>query len=328
MRLPLKALALVVLLGYGPSGARAASPAAPLALERTIPLAGVAGRIDHMALDASRRRLFVAELGNGSVEAIDLRSGTSLGRITGLNEPQGLGYLPAYDEIVVATGGDGMVRFYRASDLALEGAIKLGEDADDVRVDAGTGRVMVGYGKALAVIDPAARAVVRSIPLPAHPEGFERLGDRIFVNLPGAGAVAALDLAAGREAARWPNPGPQANFPMAADGAAHRLAVVYRLPARLVLFDEGSGRVEQSLDTCGDADDVFFDLARGRLYVTCGGGAVDVFRKLPSGYVHEERIPTRSGARTGLFSPQLDRLYVAARAGSGGPAEVLVYRPR
>jgi hypothetical protein len=322
------ALTLVALLGIGTSAAGAAAPPAPLALERTIPLAGVSGRIDHMAIDAKGRRLFVAELENGSVEAVDLSSGKSLGRINGLREPQGLGYLPASDEIVVATGGDGMVRFYRASDLALRGTIKLGEDADDVRVDARTGRVLVGYGKALAVIDPAARAVVHSIPLPAHPEGFEPLGDRAFVNLPGAGAVAVLDIASGREVARWPNPGPQFNFPMAVDGAADRVAAVYRLPAKLVLFNGHSGRVEQALDACGDADDLYFDAGRGRLYVTCGGGAVDVFRKAPSGYAHEARIPTRGGARTGLFSPRLDRLYVAARAGAGGPSAILVYRPR
>jgi hypothetical protein len=114
---------------------------------------------------------------------------------------------------------------------------------------------------------------------------------------------------------------------MAVDGAADRAAVVYRFPAKLVLFEAKSGRAEQALDTCGDADDVYFDLGHGRLYVTCGGGAVDVFRKAPSGYVHGERIPTRGGARTGLYSPELDRLYVAARAGSDGPAAILIFHP-
>jgi hypothetical protein len=319
------ALAVVALVGLWAGDA--ASPAPPLTLERTIPLTGVAGRIDHMDIDPKRRRLFVAELGNGSVETVELSSGKSLGRITGLQEPQGVGYLPARDEVVVATGGDGMVRFYRAADFGLVGTIKLGDDADDVRVDAKTGHVLVGYGKALAVIDPAPRAVVRSIPLPAHPEGFQLQGDRVFVNLPGARSVEVVEVGAGRQTARWPNPGPQFNFPMAVENGARRIAVIYRLPAKLVLFDAASGRVEQALDTCGDADDVYFDPPRGRLYVTCGGGAVDVFRKLVSGYAHEARIPTRSGARTGLFSPQLDRLYVAARSGPEGPAAILVYRP-
>lgn len=314
-----------LLLEAGGSRAMSAPPA--LALERVIPLPQVSGRIDHLAVDAARSRLFVAELGNGTVEALDLASGRSLGRIGGLKEPQGLGYLPGRDEIVVASGGDGMLRFYHAADLKLAGALKLGEDADDVRVDAQTGRVLTGYGEALAVVEPATRALVRRVPLPAHPEGFQAQGNRAFVNVPRAGAVIAVDLASGTELARWRNPGPQFNFPLALDSDAGRVAVVYRLPARLVLFNAASGLAEQQLPTCGDADDVFFDGARKRLYVVCGGGAVEVFSRAGAGYAPAGRIPTREGARTGLFSAKLDRLYVAARARGREPAAILVLRP-
>jgi hypothetical protein len=319
----------VGLLGLSTCDARSASGPAPLVLERTLPLAGVRGRIDHLAIDAARGRLFVAELGNGSVEAIELAAGKSLGRIAGLAEPQGVGYLPDEDELAVATGGDGMVRFYRAADLKPVGSIRLGEDADDVRVEARSGRLVVGYGQGLALIDPKSRAVLRTVALPAHPEGFEVEGDRAIVNLPGAGAVAVVDLAAGREIARWRNPGPHFNFPLAWDRQSGRVAVVYRLPARVVVFDAGSGRVLQTMVTCGDADDDIFDAARGRLYVVCGGGAVEVFQRAADGYRPAGRVETPSGARTGLFSPKLDRLYVAARAGAAGrPAAILVYRPR
>jgi DNA-binding beta-propeller fold protein YncE len=319
---------LGLLVGLWACAPVAASGAPPLVLERTIPLAKVGGRIDHLAIDPQGRRLFVAELGAGSVEAIDLATGRSAGRIEGLKEPQGLGYLPSRGELVVATGGDGMVRFYRGADLSLLGALKLGEDADNVRVDHQTDRlVAVGYGKALAVIDPASRAVVRTIPLPAHPEGFQMQQDRAFVNLPEAGAVAALDLAHGRETARWRNPGPHFNFPLALDKGFQKVAVVYRLPARLVIFDAASGHVDQTLDTCGDADDVFFNREQNRLYVICGGGAVDVFDRLRTGYAPARRVQTRPGARTGLYSEALDRLFVAARAHGGEGAAILVFRP-
>jgi len=307
--------------------ARSASGPPRLVLERSIALAGVSGRIDHLALDPARGRLFVAELGEGGVEAVDLASGRSLGRIGGLKEPQGLGYVPASDELAVATGGDGMLRFYRAADLRLLGSLRLGNDADDVRVDPSGGRVLVGYGHALAVIDPARRALVRSIPLPAHPEGFEAEGGRAFINLPDAGGIAVVDLDSGRELARWPNPGQRFNFPLALDSQGGRVAVVYRLPARLVLFDAASGKVEQQADTCGDADDAFLDQRRARLYVVCGAGAVDVFERSAAGYSRASRVATRAGARTGLFSPKLDRLYVAARARGRDSAAVLVYQP-
>ena len=326
MTAPLKLIAALFLV-LSPTAACRAQPAAnkpsaPLVLERTIPLTGVRGRIDHLAIDLQHRRLFVAELGNGSVEAIDLVRGVSLGRVTGLKEPQGLAYLRALDELAVASGGDGSVRFYRAGDLKPDGVMEVGGDADNMRVDA-SGRIVVGYGSgALAVIDPAGRKVVARVALPAHPEGFQLKGVTAFVNLPDAQRIVLADLANGRMTATWPA-AHGFNFPMALDAAQATLAAVYRFPARLQLVDAATGATALDRETCGDADDVFFDDTRHRVYVTCGSGAVDVVD-----LVHpdrSQRISTRSGARTGLYVPELDRLFVAAR---GADAALLVYRPQ
>jgi hypothetical protein len=320
---------LAVLLTLAPTAACRARPlpsdhAAPLMLERTIRLKGVRGRIDHLAIDLQHQRLFVAELGNGAVEAIDLGRGVSLGRISDLKEPQGLAYLPTQDELAVASGGDGSVRFYRASDLKPNGFVEVGGDADDMRVDA-SGRIVVAYGSgALAVIDPASRKVVAKLDLPAHPEGFQLEGEKVFVNLPDARQIVAGDLASGRITATWPA-AHLWNFPMALDAAGRTLAVAYRVPARLQLLDAASGAVKLDQKTCGDADDVFFDGPRRRAYVVCGAGAVDIVDLTHPG--HSVSVATWSGARTGLFAPELDRLFVAARAG-GEDAAVLVYRPQ
>jgi hypothetical protein len=110
------------------------------------------------------------------------------------------------------------------------------------------------------------------------------------------------------------------------DDAAHA-AVVFRNPARLVLFDVSTGKAGAAVDTCGDADDLFFDAARKRFYVTCGAGNVDVFASgdlKPLG-----RVQTKSGARTGLFVAELDRLFVAERAGLlGNEAAIAVLKPQ
>ncbi len=298
---------------------------APLALERTIPLKDVRGRIDHLAIDVAHRRVFVAELGNGSVEAIDLASGASLGRITGLREPQGLVYLPARDELAVASGGDGSVRFYRTGDLALAGQMEVGGDADNLRIDA-SGRIVVGYGAgALAVIDPMTRKVVATLPLPVHPEGFRLRNGTVFVNLPDAGKIAVGELGTGKITATWRG-AYGLNFPMAIDAAQTRLAVAYRLPARLQLLDTATGAPALDRPTCGDADDVFFDDARHRVYVTCGAGAVDVVDLTQP--QRSVRVVTRGGARTGLYVPEIDRLLVAAPERDGGGAALMIYRPQ
>ena len=321
----------VILLALVPAAACQAQPTAgdrnpPLVLERTIPLNGVRGRIDHLAIDNEHRRLFVAELGNGSVEAFDLIRGTSLGRIADLKEPQGIAYLPARDELAVASGGDGTVRFYRAADLVQVGIVELGADADNVRTDPRSGRVVVGYGAgALAVIDPETRKVVARLALPAHPEAFRLDGDRVFVNVPDARRIVTGDLASQSITATWVAAHGW-NFPMAFDPASNTLAVVYRLPARLQIL-AGSGAVKADTPTCGNADDVFFDAPRQRLYVICGAGEIDVIGM--GSYAHLARIKTRPGARTGLFAPELDRLFVASRAGPGGTdAAIEIYRPQ
>jgi DNA-binding beta-propeller fold protein YncE len=299
-----------------------------LTLERTIPLPNVSGRIDHLAIDVPHQRLFVAELGNGSVDAIDLSSGATR-RISGLKEPQGLAYLPDRNQLVVASGGDGTVRFFDASSLAPLGSVSLGDDADNVRVDAKTGEVVVGYGAgALAILDPARHTVVRTIALAAHPEGFQIDGEgrKAFVNAPDAHKIVAVDLDSGRELASW-RTAHAANFPMALGQDSGIVGVVYRIPSRLALFDAASGSAKADLPTCDDADDLYFDDKRGRIYVSCGSGAIDVFVQAAGKYAASAHIETRSGARTSLFVPALDRLFVAARASSGQKAAVLVYRP-
>lgn len=307
------------------AGAAGAAPA--LQLERTLPLAGGAGRIDHLAFDARRGRLVVAELGAGMVEAVDIASGKSAASVTGLKEPQGVAVLAERDEVAVASGGDGAVRFYRAADLSPVAEIKLGEDADNLRVDPRNGTLVAGYGSgALAVIDPARHVVLRRIALPAHPESFQLSGSRAYVNLPGANRVAVVDLDAGRVVGGWGNPGALANFPLALEPGGGGPAVAYRAPARLVLFAT-DGAVKQKTPTCGDSDDLFFDAGRKRIYVICGQGVVDAFGQGPGGYVLQDRMATVPGARTGLYVAQLDRLFVAARAqGQGGP-RILVLKP-
>lgn len=314
--------------------AKAADTTPPLVLERTIPLAGVAGRIDHMAVDLTRNRLIIAELGNNTVDVIDLASGGIVHRIVGLSEPQGVGYAPRADIIAVANGGDGTVRLFRGGDLSPAGTISLGEDADDVWLEAATGRFIIGYGSGgIASVDPASRAVAARLLLPAHPEAFaiDPTTQRIFVNLPDARQIAVLDIAAGAQVAAWRVPGLRGNFPMALDDSGAVLATVFRRPARLVLLDSRTGGVMANLRSCDDADDVFFDAGRHRLYVSCGEGVVDVFQRGTNGVHPLARVKASAGARTSLYVPQLDRLFVAARGGlpgSGSGPAILVFRPQ
>ncbi|MGA7261978.1 MAG: hypothetical protein WBX30_13930 [Stellaceae bacterium] len=307
----------------------AQSAGAPLVLEAKIPLGQVSGRIDHLGIDVKRRRLLVAELGNNSVGVVDLAAGKVLRMISGMSEPQGVAYVPFADSVFVANAGDGSVHVLRGDDLAPIGRIELGEDADNVRVDTRRNRVLVGYGNgALAVIDPATRTKAADIRLKGHPESFQidETGTRVFVNVPDARDIEIADLASEGNRS-LPMHGAGSNFPMAIDGDAHRVLVVFRSPPTLMALSGQEGRIVAKIETCSDADDVFVDPRRRRVYVSCGEGVIDVLEQHDAEYRRLARVPTVSGARTSLFVPELDRLFVAVRAKSNEPAAIWVFRP-
>ena len=313
----------------GPASAQSADKG-PLQLETKIPLGDVRGRIDHMAVDLKRQRLFVAELGNDSVGIVDLPNRKLISRIPGLKEPQGVGYEPTTDRLYVANAGDGSVRLFEGGDYKATGRIELGSDADNIRIDAAANRIFVGYGSgALAVIDPSTHSKVGDIPLKAHPEAFQIDPDtsQIFVNVPDARGITVVDRVSQKQIGEWPLADRGANFPMALDHVRRQVLVIFRAPAALGIFSMTDGKRIATAETCGDADDLFIDAKRARVYVSCGAGFLDVLEAKEPSYRRIARIPTVSGARTSLFVPEMDRLLVAARASSGEPAAIWIFRP-
>jgi DNA-binding beta-propeller fold protein YncE len=304
------------------SSATVAADAPPLRPIGVIPLGEVKGRIDHLAIDPAGQRLFVAALGNNTVEVIDLAAGRVARRLGGMDEPQGVRFLPDSKTLVVASGGDGKARFYDAA-LKLLPSVNNLDDADNVRFDSAAKRVYIGYGNgALAVCDPAGK-LLESIKLAGHPESFqlESAGPRIFVNVPSARIIEVVDRAKMQVIAQWPVKDGEANFPMALDEPHHRLLVVCRKPAKLLVFDTETGAVVASVDACGDADDIWLDPAAARIYITGGEGCISVIEQSDADHYRAlARIPTAAGARTSFFDAEARRLYVAVpRRGSQSP---------
>ena len=143
---------ILVLLDGANADIAQADERTAMELEAKIALGDVRGRIDHMAVDPARQRVFVAELGNDSVGIIDLKARKLIRTLSGLKEPQGVGYLPAVDTLYVANAGDGSVRRFSGADYAPAGQIGLGDDADNIRIDADANRVFVGYGNGASTL--------------------------------------------------------------------------------------------------------------------------------------------------------------------------------
>jgi DNA-binding beta-propeller fold protein YncE len=307
-------------------GTRAAEP---LNLTETIPLPGVKGRFDHFSIDAKGQRLFVAALGNNTVEVIDLAAGRRIHSVTGMSKPQGVLLLAHRNELIVANGDDGTLKVLDATDFKVKHRLPDMPDADNVRLDPHTGAIWVGYGDgALAGVVPGSHTA--TVKLSGHPESFqpEKQGRRIFVNVPDEKQIAVIDTEKDSVLTTWPMKEFQANFPMALDEPNRRLFVGCRKPARLVILDTQAGKPVADLSISGDTDDLFYDGKRKRLYISCGEGFIDVVeQQSPNNYQGVAKIPTASGARTCFFSPDLDRLYLAVPERGNQKAEIRVYQP-
>ena len=310
---------------------RAQEPAT-LKLTKTIPLPGVQGRIDHFAIDVKGQRLFVAALGNNTLEVVDLAVGKPVKSIAGLHKPQGVLFLVESNQIGVANGDDGAFKLFDGASYELMKGLDSLPDADNVRFDAKTKLIYVGYGEgALAIIDATTMKQTGSIKLAAHPESFqlEQQGSRIFVNVTDARQIAVIDREKKDVITTWPLAQAKANFPMALDEANHRLFVGCRQPARLVVIDATTGKLITDLPISGDTDDLFYDATRKRLYISCGEGFVDVIDQHDSdNYRLRERIGTRAGARTSFFSGELNEFYLAVPQHGRQEAEIRIFTPQ
>ena len=306
----------------------AAQSTAPLKLAQTIALPGVEGRIDHVAFDAPGGRLLVCALGNDTVEVIDLRKAQRIHSITGLSAPQGVAYIP--DRIFVANDKGGICTIYDATSFQAVGELNLKDDADNVRYDDAAKKIYVGFASGgIAIINAPDGKQVGSIKLSAHPEAFEleKHGKRIFVNVPNARQVAVVDRDKGEVVTTWKTDGAFGNFPMALDETNHRLFVGCRIPSKLVVLNTESGQVVTKIGISGDPDDVFYDGKRHRIYAICGAGKIDIIEQGDANaYKSFAKIDTADGARTGLFVPERDTLFVAIPHRGSQLAEIRAYQ--
>lgn len=300
--------------------------AAPLEPAGAMAMPGVKGRIDHFAVDIRGKRLFVAALGNDTVEVFDLEANRHLRSLQGFGEPQGLLYVSASRRLFVANGSADRVDILDGQSLEPLKRIDRLPDADNLRL-AVDGKVVVGYGKgALRFLDAVSGQSSGEVRLAGHPESFqlERNGSRAYVNVPNARHIAVVDRDSAKVTATWKVTDAKAHYPMALDEDGKRLFVGARSPAVMLVYDTTSGELATRVAICGDTDDVFFDAERKRVYVVCGEGKVEVFSKATM--ARQARFQTSRGARTGLFVPEYGRLYVAAPATGATPARILIFQ--
>src|SRR6266436_8941621 len=313
----------------------------PLRLVQTIPLPNVKGRIDHMDVDVKGKRLFVAGLENGTLEVVDLKAGKWARSVPGPKAPQGVAYVPALNKVFVANENDDTLKVFRGDTLDLLNTIRLDLGANRVTYDPRGKKLYVGYGGASAkkdygdvgVIDAENDKHIGDVRLGVRPAEIlmDKSGQTLFVFDSIGGKIQVVDARKSQVLSMWPVSG-QRPGDGEFDEATHRLLIGTRTPPAMIVMDSTSGKEVAKLPTVEGMDGVYFDATNKRVYVS-GGRGLDV------GYIfvyqqndadHYEtigKIPTRSGAGTSFWSPELNRYYVAAPAHGNEEAAILVFEP-
>lgn len=324
--------ALAVLFISAAAGTRAVSREASFVLEKTIPLKGAPGTLDHLVIDAGRQRLLVANKANDTLDIVDLKGGTLLKQVAGQQGVQGVAYSADLDRVFVGLGSGGFCNVFDGNDYKLVKTVKFQDDADNVRYIPRTQTVYVVHAEsALGVIDAKSYQVRADVKLPAAAEGMqaETHRPRLYLATPQPPQIIVLDTDKNEVVGRYPVRGGGKPYSLAMDEAGKRLFVGCRKPAAVIALDCDSGKEVASVPIPNGVDDLVFDGTRKRLYASCGEGFLAVLRQNGGGYELLEKIPTVKDAKTCCFAEAEGRLYLAVprQPGKEGP-EIHVYRAR
>jgi WD40 repeat protein len=301
----------------------------------------VQDRLDHLAVDAMGKRLFIAALGDkqNTLEVVDLKSNKRIASIPGQSKPQGVFYSPDFKKLFVANGTDGTCKVFTGHTFKLVDNLAIGTDADHVGYDPETKYLYVGIGDAksgaLSVIDTRTDKHVWDIKTDGRPGGikFDKSNSQIYVTLAGSDKLGVVDRKKREQVKTWPVAGVPGNVALALDEKHHRLFAGSRMPAILTVLDTETGRTITQLEGVPGIDDLWYDAAHQRIYASGGRGfdvgSVYVYQQTGSDqYVLTSKVPTASGAGTSLWVDEFNRFYVAAPASEKQEAQVLIFEPQ
>jgi DNA-binding beta-propeller fold protein YncE len=300
-----------------------------LTLFSVIKLPNVKGGFDLMAVDTHKRRLFVSAEDNHTVEILDVKNNLPLRSIANMDEPKWIVYRPELKSIFVATGGDGKVTEFDDSSFTKRKVYSFRENCNNLRFDTSANQLIVGVGNsfgALGFIDVKKKKIVKEVPLSDYPKQFDVDGNLIYVNIPRKNLIDVVDQSKNKIITHWTIDESTNNVPMALDHVHQRLFVGCT-PGKLIIYDTQNGKAVTTVSIDKDADGIYYDAKRSRIYISCGEGYLDVVQqKDEDTYSLLDKVATANGAGTSLFSPALDQLFLAVPQAGNHSAEIRIYK--
>jgi len=323
----------------------------PLRLIHTTLLPGYIGDFEHFAADSKGHRMFLIAEDHMTVEVLDIRSGKRIHTITGFGQPHAIEYLPGPNSLLVTEGDEksGAIDLVSGSTYKILDKIKLPTDVDGGVYNPVNKYYYVASGgqgpdaktHVLSIIDTQNFKLVGEITLPgvkSEAMAIDHAGAKLYINLRGSDDIGVVDLSTRQLIARWPLADAKNANALVLDEADHRLFSASHTPPKLFVFDTDTGKVIATVPCAENSDDMGYDPARKRIYITGDGSASVIKQQDADHYVSVAEVPTGYRAKTSIFVPELNRLYLAVsskgkRAGGklvepepGSNVEVRIYQ--
>ena len=303
---------------------------AGLKLSKKISLPDVKGSFDLMAADIEGNRLFVAAQDNHSLEVIDLSAMKLLKTLPNFEEPKWVVYRPETNRVYVATAIDAKVTVLDSRTFDIITSYVFKEKCNNLRFDPTTNLLYVGVGKtngSIGIIDVKKDSIVGEISLASYPKQFEIVGNKMYINEPEINSIEIADLTLRKVIAKWKVQEAGGNVPMGIDRIHQRLFIGCET-GKMVVYDLEKDKAIATVDISKEADGIYYDVLRSRIYVSCGEGFIDVINQTsPDKYLVLSKIATRRGAGTSLFVPKLDMFILAVPQNAQDKAEIRIYKP-
>ena len=311
---------------------------APLRLVQTISVPG-ARKWDHFGVDLKGNRLFVSSEEEPAVEVFNLKTGEHIRSLTDFKEPHNVLPFPELKKIFVVDGEASEIKILDYDSYSLIGRIALTIDADPVVYDPASKYLYVVNGGReahtptclISIVDTVSGKKIADMKLESNrleSMAIETSGPRLFVNMTGINSIGVLDRKKQIVTQTWPVSAGMDNVPLQYDEATHRLFLATRKPSKLVVVNADNGKEVANLDVADYVDDLAYDSAHHRLYIPGGGGsgAVSVVEQRGADdYRVIATVPTKPGAKTARFVPEINKYFVGVPAKDAQPAQILVY---
>ncbi len=298
---------------------------------------------DHMALDLKGERLFTTPQANKAVDVIDLKTGRVLHTIGGFGNPHAILYSRTGIVSSSLTAASARCESSMPPPTGRSNRSNSSWTPMESVMTRRPGYLYVSNGgdaagkeyTLISIIDTAREEKIGDIRVDAP--GLEAMvidhaGGRLYVDLPEENAIAVVDLKQRAVIATWPLTRGKGNMALALD-AGHKLLYVgcrdTDVRGSILVFDAETGKELERLPIGGWVDSLFYDRVKGRIYASAGVGEIFTYeRRQTEASRHLEPVDTAVMAKTALYSPDLDRLFVAVPHLGGTMSKVLVFKPQ